>query len=154
MLLALVKEMAEEIHVDEVDLRQREEALEEKRVTLRVLQRRLQSQSSTVQQQPHQRPRVRLEEISLDGKVSFMDAFNQAVRALQGSDVYIAPVYDRMVQLGLDVADERTLRLRIGTELSRLEERGVLLKTRQGGGNVPNMYRHRETNTNGAVDLA
>lgn len=145
MLHALIKELAGEIHLDEVEIRRLEAVVEEKRVTLRFLQRRAQNQAAESGQAtlPLSRTRVLIDEPTV--RPTFTECFAAAVKNLAGKEIYVANVFDEMVKLGIEVPEEvRPFRIRIGTELNRFEERNILRRTQTGGGNVPNRYRLKE----------
>jgi hypothetical protein len=75
-------------------------------------------------------------------KLAVTEAINVVVNGMPDSDIYVAPVYAALMEM--DVAmptDVREARIRVGTQLNRLEKKGVLTKTFNGGGNVPNRYR-------------
>ena len=70
-------------------------------------------------------------------------AVAQAVDQIRDADIYVGSVYPLVAAMDADIPnDPSDVRNRIGTELNRIEKTGSLKKVVQGGGNVPNRYRH------------
>lgn len=139
-LEALLAELANEIANDEADLQKRIAAIDEKRAAHRYLQARATNPSSPpvsaaklVQMQDAATPQRRL---------AVTEAINIVVNGMSGSDIYVAPVYDALVEMNVEMpTNVREARIRVGTQLNRLVKKGVLTKTFNGSGNVPNRYR-------------
>lgn len=58
-------------------------------------------------------------------------------------DIYVAVVFPLVMKMDVEnmPPDPVEVRSRIGTELNRVAKAGIITKTFQGGGNVPNRYR-------------
>ena len=143
----LLNELAQEIRLEEIDLKQRADALEKKRSAFDLLHARMPRRATV---EPTSRVRLN-DDMPTARKRGFSEAVLEVVKAMPQQEIFVGPVYDALLAMGgVPPKDEREARIRVGTQLNRLEERGILEKTAQGGGNVPNRYRLKE----GALDLA
>lgn len=143
-LEVIFSELAQEIRLEEIELKQRSEALEKKRSAFELLQSRVQRAVFTVQKE-----RVRLnDDMPPARKMGVSEAIVEIVKSMPQQDIFVGNVYDALLAMNVDLPDnERDARIRVGTQLNRLEDRGLLEKTTQGGGNVPNRYRLKKENS-------
>jgi hypothetical protein len=83
-----------------------------------------------------------LEVAEVSRRRTFVDDLREALARFRGQEFSIGHVEAALKRLGIEVAG-KTPRSRISASLSRLNEEGFLVKTFEGGGNVPHKYRIR-----------
>lgn len=141
----LIRDIEREIEADK-------KALAEKEAGLRMLKARVAgagAPAARVQTPVRQSESTELFDLTsleiedIPRRRTFVDDLKDAVRRFGPQEFSIAHVEAVLKRLGIEVAG-KTPRSRISASLSKLWEEGVLVRTFEGGGNVPNRFRVKE----------
>lgn len=81
-------------------------------------------------------------------KRTFVDDLRDVLRRFGAQEFNITHAEAALKKLGIEVAG-KTPRSRISASLSKLNDEGFIVKTFEGGGNVPNRYKIRSSLTEG-----
>ena len=146
-------EIADLIRDIEREIESDKKALAEKEAGLRLLKSRVASAGALVVAQTSKtlQPAVTeelfdLTSLEIEGlprKRTFIDDLKDAVRRFGPQEFSIAHVEVALRRLGIEVAG-KTPRSRISASMSKLWDEGVLVRTFEGSGNVPNRFKLRE----------
>lgn len=128
-----------------------ERALDEKRQLATLLKKRLERYRSTTvishssatvahSPTPHGATQIAKDDDADQPTASLTQMVGRAVKALGEQEFVVGDVYDTMVKMGLPFPSERA-NPRITTVLKRMFDAGTLVRTFEGGGNVPHRYR-------------
>lgn len=139
------------------ELKVAKQDIETKEASIKFLEERFgdarKSSTPTVQTSARL-PTAREEMIDLNSLVqeqgtkrrTFVDELRDVVRRFGGQEFDISHAEAALKRVGVEVSG-KTPRSRISASLSKLHEEGFLVKTFEGGGNVANRFRVRESMT-------